>query len=1257
MLTEKQKRWLTNQKPTRALLLPKLSQLHALFLQYEDQENARICAELMEKLEDQEYIIAFYGHFSAGKSSMINELMGKSLLPSSPVPTSANIVKIKEGEPYASVRFKDGETKKFTYPYDIDAIQAYCVNGNIVEEVEISHYTGQLPEGVAVFDTPGIDSTDDAHRVSAMSKLHLADLVFYMMDYNHVQSPVNVEFNRQLAERGKDNYIVINQIDKHIASELPFTEFSNRIHQAFAEHGLSYKGLYFTSLKTENHPYNQMNDLKALLSGKIADRQQEVTFHVLQEALTAALNFFEKQQEKTRKELADSDERLAGISSFKQLQQELAQLKQRTEAVKERENLFMPLFEKTLTNVFNNAKLLDYYARIFVRQFLESRELSFQVRGLFSSKKTKKEREVRLQQLFQTLNDNRMSYIDIPLKEEVIKLLAAFDVASEEVRTSIRQCQVDFSPEVLIKLVKSGAMLTDEYVLNYAKDVTSELKSVYRQAFTSIVEPLEAQAKVNNRKKKAELEQECEEVAQKMAEWKRREHIKEKEKQLYEHIFSMLTVRGKEKVEKRPFQAFQKAVPSLKHKRIETVSIGEAAEEWHSRSKETAFIPIEIEKRVKEVKRKEELLRQAGYMEQWIEKLNERIKRLEKKEYTIALFGAFSAGKSSFANALLGERVLPVSPHPTTAAINEIRAPDEEHPHGTVTLLFKTEEQLLKDMNQALELSGKTAESLDSLQRLLEEHDNRQESTDTNRKDKAADEESFSPLAALPHEQFAFLRAALAGYEEIQPLLGQTERKTVESYTEFVSIEEKACFVERIVLYYSAPLTEQGMVLVDTPGAGSMNARHTEMAFHYVTSADSIVFVTYYNHAFSRTDQVFLNQIGQVKSFMDEDKMFFIVNAADLASAKSEVLDVLCHAEQNLVKCGIRQARIYPVSSHLALLAKRKAAGTMTAEEKDRYEALLHLSEEEQITVEQALHISGLTLFEQHFYPFTRQALAAAVLRQAEKEAEQAVEELHRRLRLAEADEAVKQQHRHQLSRQLAEALSYLESRSFKTETEAFEQEIRELLFYAKQRLFYRYNDEYKLIFSPAAFDAYDDTRTALHWMTNEVIRFTAGELAGEIRTAAFRLQTFMHTSIQQLYRSLEKEIQPVLPTINLWETSMEEAPALSFNPDFTHIHAGLFASLLQEYKTPLQFFAEGGNKKVRDEIEKKLLEPVQHYISEAEAQIKTAFLPFYIRLLEQTRKEAEVQVKEQVEGRLAALSVTGETARYKQLLLIFSNI
>src|SRR5699024_7483381 len=72
-----------------------------------------------------------------------------------------------------------------------------------------------------------------------------------------------------------------------------------------------------------------------------------------------------------------------------------------------------------------------------------------------------------------------------------------------------------------------------------------------------------------------------------------------------------------------------------------------------------------------------------------VKQLKTKKQRLHDQNFTIALFGAFSAGKSSFANALLGERVLPVSPNPTTAAINRICPPNEEFTHGTAEVHLK----------------------------------------------------------------------------------------------------------------------------------------------------------------------------------------------------------------------------------------------------------------------------------------------------------------------------------------------------------------------------------------------------------------------------------------------------------------------------------------------------------------------------------------------------------------------------------------
>ncbi|PTY81103.1 dynamin family protein, partial [Heyndrickxia sporothermodurans] len=178
------------------------------FKQNGDWERVDKAKKLLKKRIDHEFIIAFCGHFSAGKSTMINSLLGDNVLPTSPIPTSANLVKVhKAANDYATVFYHDQSQLLFQAPYDFKKVKEFCKNGD-VSEIEIGQATSDLAEGVTVMDTPGVDSTDDAHRISTESAIHLADIVFYVMDYNHVQSELNFMYTKDLLRNGVELYLI-----------------------------------------------------------------------------------------------------------------------------------------------------------------------------------------------------------------------------------------------------------------------------------------------------------------------------------------------------------------------------------------------------------------------------------------------------------------------------------------------------------------------------------------------------------------------------------------------------------------------------------------------------------------------------------------------------------------------------------------------------------------------------------------------------------------------------------------------------------------------------------------------------------------------------------------------------------------------------------------------------------------------------------------------------------------------------------------
>src|SRR5699024_3392011 len=268
-----------------------------------------------------------------------------------------------------------------------------------------------------------------------------------------------------------------------------------------------------------------------------------------------------------------------------------------------------------------------------------------------------------------------------------------------------------------------------------------------------------------------------------------------------------------------------------------------------------------------------------------IKELKQKKDRLENRELTIALFGTFSAGKSSFSNALLGERVLPVSPNPTTAVINRIRPTTDQYRSGTVVITYKSDTVLTDDLKGITKEFSPKANNFNDL-------------VDWIKREKLYENEQLS------HVYQSYLVAILEGYDRRKSLLGKEEQISLDDFSAYVTNEAIAAYIEAVDLYYDNELTKNGITLVDTPGANSVNARHTNVAFDYIKDADAILYVTYYNHAVTSADRDFLIQLGRVKESFELDKMFFIVNAADLAENESELNLVVNYVEEQLLQYG-----------------------------------------------------------------------------------------------------------------------------------------------------------------------------------------------------------------------------------------------------------------------------------------------------------------------------------------------------------------
>src|SRR5699024_6551473 len=249
------------------------------------------------------------------------------------------------------------------------------------------------------------------------------------------------------------------------------------------------------------------------------------------------------------------------------------------------------------------------------------------------------------------------------------------------------------------------------------------------------------------------------------------------------------------------------------------------------------------------------------------------------------------------------ESVLPSSPQPTTAVINRILPVTDTHPHGSVLVQYKDESTLMDDIQDVVEDYSPQEDTLDGLIQWVEKN-------------------GIQNDAELSDVYRSYLQALLTGYQSAQSFLGEQISLSLAELDDYLTVESVSCFLEVVDVHYQCALTEEGVTLVDTPGADSVNRRHTNVAFDYIKHADAIFYVTYYNHALSRADKAFLTQLGRVKDVFQLDKMFFIINAIDLAHNEKDLKLVKNYVKGQLTELGIRFPSIFPVSSKLALASK-----------------------------------------------------------------------------------------------------------------------------------------------------------------------------------------------------------------------------------------------------------------------------------------------------------------------------------------------
>ncbi|MGR3766003.1 dynamin family protein [Rossellomorea sp. NS-SX7] len=215
---------------TQQKLLDKVTELQDLLDEMKLDIEMRKLKEIKNNLLEERFQVVVVGEFSRGKSTFINALLGKKILPSSAKPTTTILNKIVYGtEPGITLHFRDAKrSKKITeelfaklvapkepIPGDVKTEKEYEKQVQFIQEIEyaeIAHPLSFSENGVEIIDTPGTNDLDPAREEITNNIIPKSDAAILILSALKILSESELSFlrDRLLASDIQKIFIIVN---------------------------------------------------------------------------------------------------------------------------------------------------------------------------------------------------------------------------------------------------------------------------------------------------------------------------------------------------------------------------------------------------------------------------------------------------------------------------------------------------------------------------------------------------------------------------------------------------------------------------------------------------------------------------------------------------------------------------------------------------------------------------------------------------------------------------------------------------------------------------------------------------------------------------------------------------------------------------------------------------------------------------------------------------------------------------------------
>ncbi|MET8405375.1 dynamin family protein [Streptomyces sp900116325] len=187
-------------------------------------EDRRLLCALEDQLAQDRFRVLVTGEAKRGKSTLLNALLGRDVLPTGAVPVTALATTIQEGDPEGvTVRFAGGRVEE----HPSDALSGYVTQaanpGNAlgVAEVVLRLHAPLLAHGVQLVDTPGTGSVHGQNTGEALASLRTMDAALFVLTADPPISAAEHDLLHLVAQTSVRTFVVLNKADLIDAADLP----------------------------------------------------------------------------------------------------------------------------------------------------------------------------------------------------------------------------------------------------------------------------------------------------------------------------------------------------------------------------------------------------------------------------------------------------------------------------------------------------------------------------------------------------------------------------------------------------------------------------------------------------------------------------------------------------------------------------------------------------------------------------------------------------------------------------------------------------------------------------------------------------------------------------------------------------------------------------------------------------------------------------------------------------------------------------